>query len=180
MKRSLHVAGSHFRNLYFAFSPCLLAGAMQFIFFLSGNSQNTSFNADAVPLYGGSWNTAIGIQTMARNIGNYNIAIGANTLQNNLTGSLNVAIGYQSMYTNINGHGNTALGEYTLFYNTSGGSNTALGGSAETVTLPAALWHCAQIPEATTILRTVSGLCTEISQVVEILHPGSMRFTLIQ
>ncbi len=110
-------------------------------------AQNTSYNANTIPITGAG-NTAFGFQTLFSNTtgvqntvtgvyamdsnttGLYNTANGAFALYSNTTGSFITAIGGAALQNNKTGLQNTAVGNLALLYNISGYQNTALGDSA--------------------------------------------------
>ena len=118
---------------------------------LSGSvyAQNSSYNANAVPVNGSSnaafgsgalaatapasyANAAVGINALRNNTtGTDNTATGAGALFANVTGSYNSAFGSDALWSN-KGERNSAFGYQALTTNTTGNYNTALGFTALT------------------------------------------------
>ena len=92
-------------------------------------AQNTSWDADAIPVPGtGVTNAVFGLQNMIfNNSGSHNTSIGYYSLNNNINGNANTSNGYASMYSNINGDMNCSYGAKTLVNNTFGYGNSAFG-----------------------------------------------------
>jgi len=93
---------------------------------LSAQTQNTSYNANTIPI-NGSYSTSFGINTLHVNTGSGNTANGHSALYSNTSGSYNTATGRAALYVNTTGTCNTAHGYYALFANSTGSNNTALG-----------------------------------------------------
>jgi trimeric autotransporter adhesin len=92
------------------------------------SAQNTSYNADAVPLNGVN-NVGIGINALKITTGLRNVAVGIGALQNLGNASDNTAIGYNAMYNSLGTFFNTAVGKEALL-NNQANYNTALGWGA--------------------------------------------------
>ncbi len=92
-------------------------------------AQNTSYDADAIPVPGtGATNAVFGLQNMISNgSGSHNTSIGYYSLNTNINGSANTSNGYASMYSNIDGGLNSSYGAKCLVNNTFGTGNNAFG-----------------------------------------------------
>ncbi len=109
-------------------------------------AQNSSYNANTIPIAGtdnaafgsgalgalttGSSNVGIGKRAMQLNTtGSENVAVGISALNVNTTNSGSTAIGYKALSANVEVN-NTAVGRLALVLNTQGKSNTAVGEKA--------------------------------------------------
>lgn len=92
-------------------------------------AQNTSWDADAIPVPGsGSTNAVFGALNMINNVsGSHNTSSGFYSLFDNQNGSANTSNGYASMYSNLSGQLNCSFGAKTLVNNLSGNGNNAYG-----------------------------------------------------
>jgi trimeric autotransporter adhesin len=91
------------------------------------HAQNTSEDADNIPLPGGVQNAAFGIGVLSVNAGNFNVGLGYRAATSNSTGNENVAVGYFSLANNTTGNYNTAVGTQALELGVTPSFNTALG-----------------------------------------------------
>jgi hypothetical protein len=94
---------------------------------MSAGAQNSSYDADAIPLPGGSDNAVFGLSSMLFNTGgSANATIGRYGLNMNVNGSANSACGYAALYQN-DAWGNSAVGAKCLAGNMTGYENSAIG-----------------------------------------------------
>ncbi len=95
-------------------------------------AQNTSWDADAIPVPGsGSTNAVFGSQNMLNNnSGDHNTSLGYYSMNNNYSGSANTSSGYAALYSNSNGDFNSSFGVKSLVSNLKGTANSALGAYA--------------------------------------------------
>lgn len=125
----------------------IFAGTLAILIGTSGlNAQNSSYDADAIPVPGvGSTNAVFGAQSMiSNNNGSHNSTLGFYVMQNNIDGGANTACGYaglisndfgglncsygaKAMYSNTTGNGNNGFGCYALGQNVNGNYNSSLG-----------------------------------------------------
>lgn len=89
-------------------------------------AQNTSYDANNIPITTGNNCAVFGGSALLVNIGTDNTAIGYYTLQNNIVGSSNTAVGSTALQAS-NSYFNTAIGQQCMAFNTTGDNNTALG-----------------------------------------------------
>ncbi|KAA5532114.1 T9SS type A sorting domain-containing protein [Taibaiella lutea] len=90
------------------------------------NAQNTSYNANTIPVSGSS-NCAFGLYSLLSNTtGICNTAGGFYSLNGNVGGNYNSAFGYQALYGNKVGN-NTSMGFRSSYLTTTGANNTAMG-----------------------------------------------------
>jgi hypothetical protein len=114
----------------------LFAASVLTIGLTTVQAQNTSSNADAIPLGGGAFNAGFGIGVLLPSTGNDNTAIGYRAMTSNTTGSDNAALGYFSLGSNTTGGGNTAIGAQAMELGAAPVQNTAVGAqSLRVVTL---------------------------------------------
>lgn len=110
-------------------------------------AQNSSYDANSVPILLGNRNvgfglgtlintspssddnTAIGYRSLFTNSGKENTGSGSYSLYNNLSGRGNVANGFQALYSNFIGSANVAIGQGALYFN-DGDRNVANGSGA--------------------------------------------------
>lgn len=92
---------------------------------ISSWSQNTSYNANTVPV-GGLSSTAFGVSALHFNTESFNTASGYASQYNITGGKGNVATGAFSLYSSTMGIGNTAMGHMSML-STNGSYNTAQG-----------------------------------------------------
>lgn len=96
---------------------------------LNSLAQNSSYNADAIPLPGSGWpnvgfaNGVLGLNTTGIN----NSAFGYYSLAYNRQGSDNTAVGHLALFQNDRSGQNVGIGSEALYSNFSGGENTATG-----------------------------------------------------
>jgi trimeric autotransporter adhesin len=93
-------------------------------------AQNSSYDANTIPISGGNANCAFGFQAFQSNMSGMNCtAMGFGAMQNNVNGFANTGIGETAMF-NHDGNENTALGSDVMSQGTTGSYNTALGRQA--------------------------------------------------
>jgi hypothetical protein len=94
------------------------------------HAQNTSFNADAIPLFGGNFNAGFGNGILVAVTGNNNVAVGHRSMASTTTGFDNTAGGYFSLAANTTGNSNTVLGARAMELGAAPSFNTAIGAQA--------------------------------------------------
>jgi hypothetical protein len=121
-----------------------VAASMLAIGFTGLQAQNSSYDADAVPLSGGSFNagfgigalasiggdgnSALGFKAMASNaLGYENVAVGILALRNDSYSERSVAVGGYCMENAVNAYYSTAVGWGAMGGGTGGGKNAAFG-----------------------------------------------------
>ncbi len=129
----------------------VLLGAMTLLMSASVlNAQNSSYDADAIPVPGfgntnavfgsgsmlsnasGSHNSALGFFVLSSNTsGHANTVCGYGGLNVNNTGGFNSSYGVKAMYNNTSGYGNNGYGGYSLGQNITGNFNSGLGYQAD-------------------------------------------------
>lgn len=96
------------------------------IYIPSSYAQNSSYNANTVPI-GGTNNASLGVGTLISNIGSRNIGLGSDALHSNITGNINIAIGTAALYSNISYSRNIAIGDSAMYANINGSGCVAVG-----------------------------------------------------
>ena len=128
-------------------SRLLFATGALLAFSLNTSAQNSSLDADLIPLPGGNQNAVLGGNSMmSTTTGNANVAVGYHCMTPLTSGGANTAVGYgalnqnqgdfntcvgvKSQASNTFGHDNTSVGAYAL-NNNDGKYNSAFGMSAD-------------------------------------------------
>lgn len=97
---------------------------------LTASAQNTTENADNIPLPAGGMNAIFGGMNMTSNVGGYaNTSVGWISMPNLINGSANVSVGYGGLVQN-DGNENVTVGVKSQNANTTGGSNSSVGSYA--------------------------------------------------